>query len=336
VQKNASTIAIAFLAGLIVAGGGAYVATTLRSRPALQPAAATASVPQATMPQQQVAATSAQPAPAETPEAAASSPSEEPAGKPQPGKRRPSPQIKGSQRTEAAQDENSAAPQPTRAEIAQNAPAAAVPAQPPPPQQAAAPSRPLQTLNPPPDTQTAPPPPREPRTVTLAAGTPITVRVNETISTGTNYAGDTFTASLDRPLIVDGSVIADRGSRVIGKVLQAEKAGRVKGLSNLQLAITQLHTTDGQTVNIETNPWNKEGPSSKKRDGAEIAGGAALGAIIGAIAGGGKGAAIGAGAGGAAGTGAVMTQRGKDAVIPSETRITFSLANNVPITEKLN
>jgi outer membrane lipoprotein SlyB len=118
--------------------------------------------------------------------------------------------------------------------------------------------------------------------------------------------------------------------------LQADRAGRVKGLSNLSLALTQIHTTDGQTVNIETTPWTKEGSTSKKRDAAEVAGGAALGAIIGAIAGGGKGAAIGAGAGGAAGTGAVLTTRGKAAEVPAETRVTFALSNNVPVTERLN
>jgi hypothetical protein len=160
--------------------------------------------------------------------------------------------------------------------------------------------------------------------------------VNETISTDTNYAGDTFTASLDRPLVIDGFIIAERGSRVTGRVIQAEKAGRVKGLASLSLALTQLHTTDGQTLNIETAPWSKEGENSKKRDAATVAGGAALGAIIGAIAGGGKGAAIGAGTGGAAGTGGVLLTRGKAAVVPSETRLTFSLSSSVPITEHLN
>jgi hypothetical protein len=160
--------------------------------------------------------------------------------------------------------------------------------------------------------------------------------VNEKISTDTNYSGDTFTATLEQPIVVDGFVIADRGARLTGKVVSAEKAGRVKGMSELVLALTQLHTTDGQTVNIETSTFNKQGDSSRKRDAAEVAGGAALGAIIGAIAGGGKGAAIGAGAGGAAGTGAVLTTRGKAAVIPSETRLTFTLSNSVSLTEKLN
>jgi hypothetical protein len=192
------------------------------------------------------------------------------------------------------------------------------------------------TLNPPSGTVTAPPSPRTPQTATLAAGLPITVRLNEAISTDSNYAGDTFTASLDKPIVVDGYIIADRGSRVIGKVIESQKAGRTKGLAHLSLALTEIHTTDGQTVRIETTPWNKQGPQAKRRDAAEIAGGAALGAIIGAIAGGGKGAAIGAGGGGAAGTGVVLAQRGKPANVPAETRLTFALDRAVTITERLN
>lgn len=327
-QKSSSTILIAFLAGLVVAGGSAYVATTLRNKPtpvapAVQTAAAQPSAPQATSP-----APAAQPesVPVQTPAAAPERPAQV---HPKP---RPAVARRETPRHQTRDDEAAAAPQPIHAEVAQATPPPA-PAAAPTPEQ---PAQPAQALTPPSGTQTAPPPPREPKTVTLAAGTPLIVRVNETISTDTNYSGDTFTASLDKPLIVDGFVIADRGARVTGRVTQAEKAGRVKGVSELALALTQIHTTDGQTIAIETTPWTKQGPQSKKSDAAKIGGGAALGAIIGAIAGGGKGAAIGAGAGGAAGTGAVLGTRGKAAVIPSETRITFSLSNSIPITERLN
>ena len=81
-----------------------------------------------------------------------------------------------------------------------------------------------------------------------------------------------------------------------------------------------------------------KGPTMKRSDGgswSRILLSNALGAIIGAIAGGGKGAAIGAGTGGAAGTGVVLTQRGKAATIPSETRLIFTLDNPVTITERL-
>lgn len=338
-QKNTSTILIAFLSGIVLAGGTAYVVSSLHKPAVEQAAAQTPAQPAATLaPVAQPPGTTNEPD-AATPEEAKkedAAPATVPEKKPKP---RPGVAKEPShKRASAPVQEASAATPPTPVEVAQNTPRAAVPApqEAPAPVQPPPPAAPAQAMNPPPDTQTAPPPPRQPKTVTLTAGTPITVRLNEKISTNTNYSGDTFTATLDQPVVIDGFVIADRGSRVIGKVVNAEKAGRVKGVADLSLALTQIHTTDGQTVAIQTAPWDKEGPTSKKKDGAEIAGGAALGAIIGALAGGGKGAAIGAGAGGAAGTGAVLTTRGKPAEIASETRVTFSLNNDVPITEHLN
>ncbi len=186
--------------------------------------------------------------------------------------------------------------------------------------------------------QDAPPvsPVRQPHVVTLPAGTNFAVRLAETLSTDHNYAGDTFRGTLESPIIMDGFIIADKGSKVLGRIANAQKAGRVEGLSDLTLTLTEINTTDNQRVRVDTSSYDKRGPATTGRDTAEIAGGAALGAIIGAVAGGGKGAAIGAGAGGAAGTGTVLATRGKAAVLPSETRLTFRLAAPVTITEKLN
>jgi hypothetical protein len=182
--------------------------------------------------------------------------------------------------------------------------------------------------------QTNPAP--QPRTVALPAGTSVVVRLAETLSPEHNYTGDTFRATLESPIIMDGFIIADKGSKVLGTITNAKQAGRVEGVSELALALTEINTTDGQRVKIETSTWDKKGAKSTGEDTAKIAGGAALGAIIGAIAGGGKGAAIGAGAGGAAGAGTVLATRGKTATLPIETRLTFRLTNLVTITEKLN
>jgi hypothetical protein len=170
--------------------------------------------------------------------------------------------------------------------------------------------------------------------VTLTAGTLLPVRLIETISSDRNHPGDTFTASLDEPLVVDGFVIAERGSRVEGRVIDTTQAGRVKGLASLGLALTRLTTSDGQNIEISTDSFTKQGPTSKGADAAKIGGAAAIGAAIGAIAGGGKGAAIGAGVGGGAGTGGVLATRGKPAVLPSETKLSFRLNNSVTITEQ--
>jgi hypothetical protein len=176
-----------------------------------------------------------------------------------------------------------------------------------------------------------PPPPVAPvpHVVTLASGTNLVVRLAETVSTDRNYTGDTFRGTLDVPIILDGFIIADKGSKVLGKIASAQKA-------ELQLTVTEINTTDGQRVAVETSFFEKIAPARGREDAAKIGGGAALGAIIGAIAGGGKGAAIGAGVGGGAGTGAVLLGHGKPALLPAETRLTFQLSRPATITEKLN
>jgi hypothetical protein len=179
-------------------------------------------------------------------------------------------------------------------------------------------------------------PRRQPHVVTLAAGTGLIIRLGETLSTDHNYTGDTFRAVLEAPIVMGGFIIADKGSKVLGCIANAQRAGRVDGLSDLVLTLTEINTTDGQRVRVDTSSYDKRGPASSDRDTAEIAGGAALGALIGAVAGGGRGAAIGAGIGAAAGTGAVLATRGRPAVLPIETRLTFHLASPVTITEKLN
>jgi hypothetical protein len=227
---------------------------------------------------------------------------------------------------------------PPRTEVARNdAPASTtpVPATDEPPLPAAEPApegvpHPPVALNPPPETQSAPPP-----RVTIPAGTMITVRLAETLSSARNQPGDTFTATLDQPLVVDGYAIAERGATVRGKVVEAEQAGRVKGVARLAVRLTGLHTSDGQDVVLATGSYAREGPTSHKEDAEKVGVGAAVGAIIGAIAGGGKGAAIGAGVGGAAGGGVVAATRGKPAELPVETRLTFRLEKPITLTERI-
>jgi len=178
----------------------------------------------------------------------------------------------------------------------------------------------------------AEPPP--PRSVTLRTGTSVPVRLDESLSSDRKMAGDTFAGSLADPIIADGLVIAERGSRVTGRVADARKAGRFGGTSMLKLELSSITTSDGQRIGIYTEPWMTQGESAGRGEAAKIGGGAALGAIIGAIAGGGKGAAIGAGVGGVAGTGAAAANGGKPVNVPAETVIPFRLASVVTITER--
>ena len=181
----------------------------------------------------------------------------------------------------------------------------------------------------------AQPPPPAPMTVTIKEGAVIAIRLGETLSSEKNHVGDTFSGSLAEAVVVDGMVIAERGARVSGRIVDAERAGRVKGVAVLQLALTEISTADNQRVPVLTNAFLAKGPDTTKSDVAKVGIAAGIGAAIGAIAGGGKGAAIGAGAGGAAGTGGVLATRGKPAILSTETLIRFKLTQSVTITEKL-
>ncbi len=178
--------------------------------------------------------------------------------------------------------------------------------------------------------------PAPPHVVTLKAGTMLRVRIGETISASARRAGDRFLATLEEPLVIDGFLIAARGARAEGHIVEAVPAGKVKGVAKLTLELTRIYTTDGQWVALRTESWTKTGNTAKKRDAAEVLGGGGLGALIGGMAGGGAGAAIGAAVGGMAGGTAVMTTRGPDLTVPVETRIVFRVSDSVRITEKLS
>jgi len=180
-----------------------------------------------------------------------------------------------------------------------------------------------------------PPPAPEPHRVTLNAGTLISVRLVDGLSSERNAPGDTFLATLDRELVADGFVIAERGARVEGRVVATDRGSKVRGGASLAVELTRVHTSDGQNVAIATDPFAKHAQQSRSRDAETIGAGAALGAIVGALGGGGKGAAIGAGVGGGAGAGAVVLTR-EPARLASETRVTFRLRQAVALTERMN
>jgi hypothetical protein len=178
-----------------------------------------------------------------------------------------------------------------------------------------------------------PPAPPEPHRVTLNAGTLIPVRLVDGLTAERNLPGDSFAATLDKELVVDGFVIAERGARVEGRVVSGDKGGRLRGVSTLAVELVRLRTSDGQTVAIQTDGFERRTEETHRQDTEKVVGGAALGAVIGALAGGGKGAAIGAGVGGGAGAGTAIATRGNAATLPSETRVTFRVRAAVTITE---
>ncbi|WP_321477904.1 hypothetical protein [uncultured Paludibaculum sp.] len=303
---------VAFGLGVLLTGGVVYVAMKNRTpEPAPVPVSVAVPAP---------APAAIEPAPPPAPEPAA----------PQPEPVKPKPVIKQAKRhaekpapVTVARNELPPAPEPARTVP----PAPPVVTNPDPIPEA----RPVAVKAPEPK-----PEPRKPHSVTVPAGTMITVRLREELSTKNSQDGQNFTATLDQPLVVDGFVIAERGSSQRGRIVELDQSGRVKGRAALAVELTELTTADGQKIALKTDSFRKEAESGVKGDMAKAGVAAGIGAAIGAIAGGGKGAAIGAGIGGAAGAGGVLATRGKEAKLPSETRITFRLKEPLTLTEKLD
>jgi hypothetical protein len=275
-------------------------------------------------PQAPTPAVAQNPAPAAAPAAQPAPPAAEPEAKPEPA-------------AEPSVAEHRARPKPARRERAvpkDNPEPVAVAQNTPPPAAAPAPAPVAAPPAPAPEPVAPPPPPPPPPQVTLNAGLLIPVRLIDGLSTERNVTGDSFTGSLDQLLVVNGLVIAERGARVEGRVVSSDKGGRVKGVASIAVQLTRIHLSDGQTISVQTDSFERDAEASKKTDAAKVGAGAAIGAIIGAIAGGGKGAAVGAGVGGGAGAGDVLLTRGKPATLPSETKISFRLNTPLTVTEQ--
>ena len=187
-----------------------------------------------------------------------------------------------------------------------------------------------QQQGPPMYSQQAPPP--VPPSLTMAAGTYLTVRINQMLSSDRNHEGDPFSATLTKPLVVNGVVVAEPGQTLGGRVVQAVKAGRVEGLAKLGVQLTDLALVDGQQMPIKTSLVSRTGPSSVGQDAGTIVGTTALGAAVGAAAAWGKGAAIGAGSGALLGIVGVLVTRGHPSILYPEQMLTFRIEEPVTIS----
>jgi len=167
-------------------------------------------------------------------------------------------------------------------------------------------------------------------TVTIPAGTRISVRTIDRIDSTKNQVGDRFQASLEEPIFVDGVEVASQGADVYGRLTQSKTTGTFTGKSQLGLELTGI-VVMGQTLPIVTGEYEVSGKSRGASTAKRTVGGAAVGTIIGALAGGGKGAAIGAGVGAGAGAGSEVITRGDQVKVPSETLLDFTLQQDVSV-----
>jgi len=183
-------------------------------------------------------------------------------------------------------------------------------------------------------TPAPPPPPPTPvlKTYTAPAGASVSVRLTETLNSGTAQPGSAFHGTLANDITDgNGNVLYPVGSAVTGQVTSVQDAAHFKGSSLLSLTLTSL-TFQGSRVPLTTDVFSQQGQGRGKNTAEKVGGGAAVGAILGGIFGGGKGAGIGAAAGGALGAGSQAVTKGQEVNLPSETTLRFRLASPVSVT----
>jgi hypothetical protein len=213
------------------------------------------------------------------------------------------------------------APAPAAAPDATPAPAPA-PAPAPPP--AAMTAAPPPSAAPPP-APAVPPPPPPPQRYVVASGTPLVVRMQQTVSAKSSNVGDTFTGTLAQSVVVHGVKVIRAGAPVTGTVVAAKGQGRFKGSGDLATAVTRVGT-----YSVATSSYEATGKGKGKRTAGFVGGGAGGGALLGGLAGGGKGALIGGLLGAGAGTAGAAFTGNKDITVPAESVVTFNLSQ--PIT----
>ena len=186
------------------------------------------------------------------------------------------------------------------------------------------PPRQRQEQEPPREERYSPPPQQNAYGSQIPIGTAITVRMIDGVDSEQTRLGQTFRASVDEPIEVNGQTVIPRGADCVVKLVEDKESGKFAGRTVLTLALQQVQA-NGRMIDVTTGDVSQASGSRGARTAKVVGGTTAVGAIIGAIAGGGTGAAIGAASGAAVGGAAQVMTKGQHVKIPSETRLTFTL-----------
>jgi hypothetical protein len=192
------------------------------------------------------------------------------------------------------------------------------------PDDAGAPPPRRQEQEPPREQRYSPPPQQNAYGAQIPTGTAITVRMIDGVDSEQTRLGQTFRASVDEPIEVNGQTVIPRGADCVVKLVEDKESGKFAGRTVLTLALQQVQA-NGRMIDVTTGDVSQASGSRGARTAKVVGGTTAVGAIIGAIAGGGQGAAIGAASGAAVGGAAQVMTKGQRVKIPSETRLTFTL-----------
>lgn len=181
--------------------------------------------------------------------------------------------------------------------------------------------------------------PLQGRVVTAPRGTNFEVVTANTLNSMSSRVGDTFSASIGDPLIIDSQVVIPAGSEMIGQITFVESAGRVGKNALMDIRFTTVKLPNGERVPLnakiitsdssgvlrggrKSNIVFKAAGTAAGTTAAGAVAGVSAGAILGSI---GTGAIFGTAVGGLVGVGYAIYRKGKEIVLPSGTKLGVTL-----------
>ena len=174
---------------------------------------------------------------------------------------------------------------------------------------------------------------------TIPAGTPLKVKLENTLSTFGNKTGDPFSARVTEPVVLGGKTVVPIGATIQGRVTKVNEPRRIAGKPTIGLFPEALILPSGERYMlnapvVDTNlgrgtDVNTEGQfkgdGHDGKDLTEIGLGTGGGMLVGGLIGGGPGLLIG-GTVGATATLAHWLGKRRSAALPSGTELLLELS----------
>ncbi len=180
----------------------------------------------------------------------------------------------------------------------------------------------------------------------VPAGTALMVRLDTTLATFSNKAGDQFRGSITQPVVINGQTVIPVGSTIEGRVTKVSESRRISGRPTIGILPEAVILPTGERyyldatltdTSIRGSDVNSEGQfkgsTHDRKDTIEQGGGTAGGMLIGGLAGGPVGVLVGGAIGAGATTGHWLSKH-RSATLPSGTQLTLEL--NRPLTMEMS
>ena len=179
----------------------------------------------------------------------------------------------------------------------------------------------------------------------VPAGTALMVKLETTLATFSNKAGDPFRGQLTQAVVLNGRTVIPAGATIEGRVTKVAEPRRISGKPTIGILPEALILPNGErffldATLVDTNigegtDVNQEGEfkgsGHDRRDQLETGGGTAGGMLIGGLIGGPPGILVG-GVVGAGSTGAHWLSKHRSATLPAGTTLTLELNRPLAMT----